>query len=122
VTAGWPSSPTSPAGATAASTPNTAGELQRQLRLDLSNGSEREQRMAQLWLEFGVDRSLYKGPVMTTIYGARFLGVVEGLVATLEDRQAGLGVGRWQAAYLAPAPLSGPPAGRAAGRRAQELP
>lgn len=80
-----------------------ANELQRLLRLDLSNGGEREQRMAQLWLEFGVDRSLCKGPVMTTIYGAQFLGVVEGLVAALEEQQAGLNVNQWETAYLAPA-------------------
>ena len=80
-----------------------AGELQRLLRLDLSNGTERERRMAQLWLEFGVDRSLCKGPVMTTIYGAQFLGVVEGLVAALEERQAGLKLHQWEYAYLAPA-------------------
>lgn len=80
-----------------------AKELEHLLLLDLSNGDEREQAMAQLWLDFGISRSLCKGPVMTTIYGAQFIGVVEGLVAALEERQAGLPIGRWQAAYLAPA-------------------
>jgi DNA-directed RNA polymerase len=80
-----------------------AQELQHLLRLDLSNGTDREQRHAQLWLEFGIDRGLCKGPVMTTIYGAQFLGVVDGLVTALEERKAGLAVGQWEAAYLAPA-------------------
>lgn len=80
-----------------------ADELVRLLRLDLSNGSEREQRMAQVWLDLGVDRTLCKGPVMTTIYGAQFLGVVEGLVRVLEDRRGGLPVGQWEFAYLQPA-------------------
>lgn len=80
-----------------------AAELLRLLRLDLSNGTDRDQRNAQLWLEFGIDRSLCKGPVMTTIYGAQFLGIVDGLVAALEARNAGLHVGQWEAAYLVPA-------------------
>lgn len=77
--------------------------LEAQLRLDLSNGTETEQRMAQQWLEFGIDRSLCKGPVMTTIYGAQFLGIVDGLVAALEERNGGLSLGQWESAYLKPA-------------------
>ncbi|MEN9766736.1 MAG: uncultured phage MedDCM-OCT-S38-C3 [Cyanobacteriota bacterium] len=80
-----------------------AEEMQRLLRLDLSNGLEREQKQAQFWLEFGIDRSLCKGPVMTTIYGAQFLGIVDGLVAALEERQAQLHVSQWSSGYLAPA-------------------
>lgn len=80
-----------------------AEELQRLLRLDLSNGTEKEQRRAAFWLEFGIDRSLCKGPVMTTIYGAQFLGLVDGLVAALEEKQAGLPERQWEASYLAPA-------------------
>jgi DNA-directed RNA polymerase len=80
-----------------------AEELVRLLRLDLSNGTDRSQRWAQFWLEFGIDRGLCKGPVMTTIYGAQFLGIVDGLVAALEERQAGLPLGEWERGYLAPA-------------------
>jgi hypothetical protein len=40
---------------------------------------------------------------MTTIYGAQFLGIVDGLVAALEERQAQLHVSQWSSGYLAPA-------------------
>ncbi len=80
-----------------------AQELLRLLQLDLSNGTPSEVRNAELWLGFGIDRSLCKGPVMTTIYGAQFLGIVDGLVQALEERQAGLNVSQWEQAYLAPA-------------------
>lgn len=80
-----------------------AEELLRLLRLDLSNGTPSEVRMAELWLEFGINRSLCKGPVMTTIYGAQFLSIVDGLVLALEERQAGLRVSEWEQAYLVPA-------------------
>lgn len=80
-----------------------AQQLQHLLRLDLSNGTEKEQAKAQFWLDIGIDRSLCKGPVMTTIYGAQFLGMVDGLVAALEERNAGLHVSRWESGYLVPA-------------------
>ena len=79
-----------------------AAELERVLRLDLSNGTEKDQGHAAFWLGFGIDRSLCKGPVMTTIYGAQFLGMVDGLVTAIEERQAGVSLGQWESAYLAP--------------------
>lgn len=82
---------------------HVAEEVLRLLRLDLSNGTPSEVRMAELWLKFGIGRSLTKGPVMTTIYGAQFLSIVDGLVAALEERKAGLRVSEWELAYLAPA-------------------
>lgn len=82
---------------------HVAEEVLRLLRLDLSNGTPSEVRMAELWLEFGIGRSLTKGPVMTTIYGAQFLSIVDGLVAALEERKAGLRVSEWELAYLMPA-------------------
>jgi DNA-directed RNA polymerase len=80
-----------------------AEELIRLLQLDLSNGTDRNKRWAEFWLGFGIDRRLCKGPVMTTIYGAQFLGIVDGLVAALEERQAGLHLAEWSWGYLAPA-------------------
>lgn len=82
---------------------HVAEQLQHLLRLDLSNGTEKEQARAQFWLDIGIDRSLCKGPVMTTIYGAQFVGLVDGLVMALEERNAGLHVSQWESGYLAPA-------------------
>jgi len=73
------------------------------LRLDLSNGNSKEQRLAEFWLQFGVDRSLMKGPVMTTIYGATHLGVIEQLIASLVDRDADINLAQWQKGYITPA-------------------
>lgn len=78
-------------------------QLLHLLRLDLSNGTEKEQAKAQFWLDIGIDRGLCKGPVMTTIYGAQFVGMVDGLVIELEERNAGLHVSQWESGYLAPA-------------------
>jgi DNA-directed RNA polymerase len=82
---------------------HVAHKLQHMLRLDLSNGTEKEQAKAAFWLEFGIDRALCKGPVMTTIYGAQFLGIVEGLVAALEQRRGRLHLSQWASGDLAPA-------------------
>jgi DNA-directed RNA polymerase len=80
-----------------------AEQLQRLLQLDLSNGSETTQRSAAFWLRQDIDRGLCKGPVMTTIYGAQYHGLVDGLVAVLQERNAGLSLGQWESGYLAPA-------------------
>ena len=79
-----------------------AGELTHLLEMDLHNGSKMEQKQAQFWLGIGIDRSLCKGPCMTTIYGAQFLGIVDSLVSFLEDKQEGLSIGQWEYAYLMP--------------------
>lgn len=81
---------------------HVAEQLQHKLRLDLSNGDRRSKQLAHFWLEFGIDRSLLKGPVMTTIYGARFLGIMEGLAATLNERSPVLPVGQWRGEQLDP--------------------
>lgn len=82
---------------------HVAERLTHQLRLDLSNGLEGEQRLAEFWLGVGVDRGLCKGPVMTAIYGAQFLGITDQLIAQLEDRDGTLSIGRWQRGYVTPA-------------------
>lgn len=82
---------------------HVAEQLTHQLRLDLSNGLEGERRLAEFWLGMGVDRGLCKGPVMTTIYGAQFLGITDQLIAQLEDRDGTLSIGRWQRGYVTPA-------------------
>ena len=80
-----------------------ADRLTHLLEMDLHNGSKMEQKQAQFWLGIGIDRSLCKGPCMTTIYGAQFLGIVDSLVSFLEDKQQGLSIGQWEYAYLMPA-------------------
>ena len=54
------------------------------LRLDLEAGPPHHQRQAAQWLEQGVTRSTLKGPTMTTIYGAGFWSVADGLAVQLE--------------------------------------
>ena len=80
-----------------------ADQLQYLLRLDLSNGTRSEQKKAEFWLNFGIDRNLTKIPCMTTIYGAQFLGIVDGLTALLEENDTDLRIEQWEYAYLAPA-------------------
>ena len=80
-----------------------ADRLTHLLEMDLHNGSKIEQTQAQFWLGIGIDRSLCKGPCMTTIYGAQFMGIVDSLVSFLEDKQQGLSIGQWEYAYLMPA-------------------
>lgn len=79
-----------------------AKELTHLLEMDLHNGSKMEQKQAEFWLGIGIDRSLCKGPCMTTIYGAQFMGIVDSLVSFLEDKQQGLSIGQWEYAYLMP--------------------
>ena len=61
-----------------------AEKVAHRLRLDLEAGPPHHQRQAAEWLELGVNRSTLKGPTMTTIYGAGFWSVSDGLAAQLE--------------------------------------
>jgi len=81
-----------------------AGLLQEQLRLDLSNGNDYRQRHASTWLDFGINRSLCKMPVIAAMYGAGRGGFVDYFASELEEREAGrLPVQVWQTAYISPA-------------------
>lgn len=80
-----------------------AERLQERLRFDLSEGSEIQKKHAESWLQFGVDRTLCKTPVMASIYGARHLGFVDHFAGVLEERQGGaLPVQAWGWAYITP--------------------
>ena len=61
-----------------------AEKVVKRLRLDLEAGPPHHQRQAAEWLELGVNRSTLKGPTMTTIYGAGFWSVSDGLAMQLE--------------------------------------
>lgn len=56
------------------------------LRFDLEAGTPSQQRYAQSWLELGIDRSLTKGPVMSSIYGAQHRSIFDGLADYLVAR------------------------------------
>lgn len=57
--------------------------LQRQLHA----GTRRDHRLAQLWLEHGIDRKLLKGPVLAVPYGGRLQGTTDAMALALEERQ-----------------------------------
>ena len=80
-----------------------AERLQNALRMDLDSFDFRDQRMAELWLQKPINRSLTKGPTLTTIYGAKHFGLVEQLVAWLQELYPDVPVHRWKAEYTAPA-------------------
>jgi len=62
-----------------------------------------KKKFAELWLGYGIDRSLMKLPCMTAIYGAQYLGLVDYLVARLEEKAPDKMVYDWQHHYLSPA-------------------
>ena len=79
-----------------------AARVQDALRADLEAGDPRAQRHAAFWLELGIDRKLTKGPVMTSAYGARYQGVLDGLVELLTQELGLLQPWEYEAKLLAP--------------------
>ena len=65
--------------------------------------SPTNKKYAELWLDYGIDRSLMKLPCMTAIYGAQYLGLVDYLVMKLEEKAPDKMVYDWQHHYLSPA-------------------
>ena len=65
--------------------------------------SPTNKKHAELWLDYGIDRSLMKLPCMTAIYGAQYLGLVDYLVMKLEEKAPDKMVYDWQHHYLSPA-------------------
>lgn len=63
-----------------------AADLLQVLRFDLEAGTTSEQRHAAQWLELGIDRGLVKGPVMSSIYGAQYRSLFDGLADFLVNR------------------------------------
>ena len=49
-----------------------------------SLATPKEQALAHLWLEHGVDRSLCKGPVLAAPYGGSWMSIADGLVDRLD--------------------------------------
>ncbi len=73
------------------------------VRADLETGSTQEQRNAAVWLEVGIDRKLMKGPVMTTTYGAMYLGLLDGLTDQLQERLGVVRTTDYESKLLRPA-------------------
>lgn len=61
-----------------------AAGVTHRLRLDLEAGPPHLQRLAAIWLELGISRSLMKMPAMTTVYGAGFWSCSDWLALQLE--------------------------------------
>ena len=61
-----------------------AAEVIKHLKHDLEFGAPKEQALAHLWLEHGVDRSLCKGPVLAAPYGGSWMSIADGLVDRLD--------------------------------------
>lgn len=75
----------------------------RLLREELELAGEVAGRMAAFWLELGVDRAMCKAPVMTSVYGATHLTLVEGLVELIEERRGQVELWRISGDLLRPA-------------------
>jgi len=82
---------------------HVAAVLINQLQMDLDSWDPREVRMAEFWLGKGIRRDLVKGPTMTVIYGAKYLGLVEQLVAWLQEENPDVPVVWWEKEYTRPA-------------------
>jgi DNA-directed RNA polymerase len=80
-----------------------AAEVHRLVESDLHGFDFAASARAERWLQVGIDRALCKGPVMTTIYGARHFGIVEQLVNHLQAQGELLPVGEWERGYTWPA-------------------
>lgn len=80
-----------------------AGDLTNILHRDLEGFDFRSARMAEIWLKHQVTREVTKGPTLTTIYGARYFGIVEQLTDFLMERHPAVGLEDWDREYTWPA-------------------
>ena len=58
---------------------------------------------AEFWLGQELGRSLAKGPVMTSVYGSRYFGLVDQLTLWLQEKNPNVSVADWEKAYTRPA-------------------
>ena len=61
-----------------------ADKVRRRLSIDLETGDDRAQTLAGIWLRFGIDRKLCKGPVLAAPYGGSYMSLCDGLVDALD--------------------------------------
>lgn len=80
-----------------------ADDLMSALQADLHSFDFRSARMAEIWLKHPIDRNLTKGPIVTTVYGRKYFGIVDYLVEKLMDLDPGAPLSEWDRAYTWPA-------------------
>ena len=80
-----------------------AGDLTNILHRDLEGFDFRSARMAEIWLKHQVTREVTKGPTLTTIYGARYFGIVEQLTDFLIEKKPAVTLEDWDREYTWPA-------------------
>lgn len=80
-----------------------AEDISMLLQRDLHSLEYQASTSAEFWLKRDVGRSLAKGPVMTSVYGSREFGLVDQLIAWLQEREPDVPISRWDQEYVRPA-------------------
>ena len=80
-----------------------AEDLTQSLSSDLHGFDFGSARLAEIWLKHGITREVTKGPCMTSIYGARYFGIVDQLMEWLMAKNPCLGLEEWDREYAMPA-------------------
>lgn len=80
-----------------------AEDLTLSLRRDLEGFDFGSARLAEIWLKHGISREVTKGPCMTSIYGARYFGIVDQLMEWLMQKNPCLDLEEWDREYVMPA-------------------
>ena len=80
-----------------------AEDLTQSLSSDLHGFDFGSARLAEIWLKHGITREVTKGPCMTSIYGARYFGIVDQLMEWLMVKNPCLDLEEWDREYAMPA-------------------
>ena len=80
-----------------------ATDLSEELSRDLNGFDFGSARLAEIWLKHGITREVTKGPCMTSIYGARYFGIVDQLMEWLMEKNPCLDLEEWDREYVMPA-------------------
>ncbi|MCP4453139.1 MAG: hypothetical protein GY809_16890, partial [Planctomycetes bacterium] len=80
-----------------------ATDLSDELTRDLNGFDFGSARLAEIWLKHGITRDVTKGPCMTSIYGARYFGIVDQLMNWLMEKNPCLDLEEWDREYVMPA-------------------
>ena len=80
-----------------------ATDLSEELSRDLAGFDFGSARLAEIWLKHGITREVTKGPCMTSIYGARYFGIVDQLMEWLMEKNPCLDLEEWDREYVMPA-------------------
>lgn len=80
-----------------------ASDLSDELMRDRDGFDFGSARLAEIWLKHGITRDVTKGPCMTSIYGARYFGIVDQLMDWLMEKNPCLDLEEWDREYVMPA-------------------